>query len=102
MRRLGRAFVVCVVAVAACAQPQRHTVEIRGFEFHPAMVSAAIGDTVEFINRDVVPHTATSEDGSWDSGTIGSGARWQFVVTGDGAQYLCALHPAMRARIVVR
>ena len=31
-----------------------HTIEIRGMEFHPAELTVALGDTVVWINRDVV------------------------------------------------
>lgn len=93
----------CVLAVVGCARPQRHVVEIRGFDFHPQTVSAAVGDTIVFINRDVVPHTATSQDGVWASESLAAGASWLLVVTGDSAQsYLCTLHPAMRGRIAVQ
>ena len=40
--------------------PQRHVVEIRGMAFHPEVLEVRRGDTVVWINRDIVPHTATA------------------------------------------
>lgn len=96
-----------LLAAAACnggggeAAPQRHVVEMRAFQFDPATLTVAPGDTVVWINRDAVPHTATSEDGAWDSGSIAAGGSWSRVVEGAGAEaYLCTFHPTMRGVIV--
>ena len=32
----------------------------------PAEVSAKVGDTVEWINKDIFAHTATARNGDWD------------------------------------
>lgn len=75
---------------------------MRGFAFAPARLEIAAGDTVIWINRDVVPHTATVE-GSWDSGSIAGSARWQVVPSQQGStEYTCTFHPTMRGTIVVR
>src|SRR5687768_16670336 len=49
--------------------PKRHVVEIRGFEFEPAILQVSAGDTVTWINRDLVPHTATAGK-EWDTGKV--------------------------------
>jgi plastocyanin len=75
---------------------------MRGFAFVPARVEIAPGDTVVWMNRDVVPHTATREGLAWDSGSIGPGARWQLVASDTGTQsYVCTFHPTMRGAVVV-
>jgi plastocyanin len=98
------------VAVARGGEPAaretepaaRVVVEMRGFGFQPARVSAAIGDTVVWVNRDALPHTATAADGAWDSGELAGGQSWSRVVTEAGAvDYVCAYHPTMRGRIDV-
>ena len=55
---------------------QRHVVAMRDFEFEPAQLVVAPGDTVVWINRDVVPHTATGSNEPWDSGTLQEAASW--------------------------
>lgn len=82
--------------------PRRHVVEIQKFKFIPAELEVSPGDTIVWINRDIVPHTATASDKSWNSGAINKAGQWQIIVRNDmpGAYY-CRFHPAMKARIRV-
>jgi plastocyanin len=76
-------------------------VEIHQFKFAPAELEIAAGSTVTFVNLDLVPHTATGD--TFDTATLRKGERAEitFVAAGD-YDYVCKLHPHMRARIVVR
>ena len=93
-----------VVAVGACqgsAESRTHVVEMRAFVFQPDTVRAAVGDTVVWINRDLVPHTATSSE--WDSGEMKQSAEWRLVVESEGeVSYLCTLHPSMTGVVTGR
>ena len=110
MRIRGSPWVAAFAAIAlalpaACARPapRLHTVEISGFAYLPATLEVAAGDTVVWINRDAVPHTATRDGRSWDSGSMAAGQTWQLVATSRGSQpYYCAFHPVMRGELVVR
>jgi plastocyanin len=76
---------------------------MRGFAFMPARLEIAAGDTVVWVNRDVVPHTASHGGRAWDSGSVGPGARWHLIASDTGTQsYVCAFHPTMRGTLVVR
>ncbi len=87
----------------AVSPPRRHIVEIRDFGFHPQRTLAAPGDTVMWINRDVVPHTATANDRSWDSMELQEGESWEMIVENSGLQqYFCEFHPGMRGISEVR
>jgi plastocyanin len=78
-------------------------VEIRGFAYLPATLQVAVGDTIVWINRDVVPHTATRDGQGWDSGSIGAEQPWSLVAASGGSQpYYCAFHPTMRGVLAVR
>lgn len=78
-------------------------VEITNFEFRPDTLTVAVGDTVVWLNRDVVPHTASAQDRLWDSGSIGAGASWTYVVsTAVETVYICTLHPSMKGWVAVR
>jgi plastocyanin len=74
---------------------------MRQMSFVPAELEIHAGDTVVWINRDIVPHTATAEDRSWTTGQLAGGDSALRVISGNptGAYY-CALHPAMQARLV--
>lgn len=84
--------------------PQRHVVEIRGMAFHPEVLEARRGDTVVWINRDIVPHTATATRKSgWDTGTLLQGESGQYVASHEGENpYFCKLHPVMLGKLIVR
>ena len=85
------------------APAQRHVVEMRDFGFDPAQLVVAPGDTVVWINRDIVPHTTTGSDAPWDSGTLKEGDSWSLVVhtVGDYAYY-CRFHPTMKGTVQVQ
>ncbi len=83
--------------------PALHRVVIQGFEFRPAALSIALGDTVEWVNQDLVPHTATAQSGRWTSDSILPGGSWRAVLSTPGSEpYICQLHPIMKARLEVR
>jgi plastocyanin len=82
------------------------TVEIRELKFQPATVTLHEGETVEWKNDDIVPHTATADgDGEkpiFDSGNIQTGATWRHVAPQKGTyNYICTLHPNMHGKLIV-
>ena len=61
-----------------------------------------VGDTIEWTNKDLVPHTATANDGSFDSSAIQPGKKWRFRVQREGeVSYLCRFHPTMLGKVTV-
>jgi plastocyanin len=83
------------------------TVVIRGFKFEPATVTVNVGDTVEWKNDDIVPHTATADGEAqkptFDSGTIQTGAKWRYLARNKGTyNYTCTLHPNMKGELIVQ
>jgi len=84
------------------AAPRRHVVEIQGFKFVPASLTVRQGDTVEWINRDIVPHTATEKGKAWNTGKLKKAQSAGIVFTALGtASYICVYHPKMRGEIIV-
>ena len=77
-------------------------VSISGFAFAEPSLEVAAGTRVSWVNDDPTEHTVTSEDGSFDSGTIapGEGFAVRFTEPGD-YPYVCAIHPDMRGTVVV-
>lgn len=82
--------------------PSEHLVEIGDFRFKPDRLEAKPGDTVRFVNRDLAPHTATADDGSWTTGELKRGESELIAVTdGMSGSYFCTYHPHMRARLIL-
>lgn len=61
----------------------------------PEQVVAKVGDTVTWdMTGAAVSHTATADDGSWDSGYIVPGGKWTYKFTKAGdVPYHCTPHP---------
>jgi plastocyanin len=82
-----------------------HEVVIDNFAFSPSTLTVAAGTTVTWLNRDDVPHTATSTNRPrlFDSRTLDTDQRFSHVFTTPGTyEYFCAVHPHMIGRIVVK
>jgi len=72
----------------------------------PATLEVSVGDTIEWVNEDLVPHTATAiRDGRtlFDSGVFPAKASWRYVASEAGSfPYVCLLHPTMKGKLIVR
>jgi len=67
----------------------------------PAEATAKVGDTVEWINKDVLAHTATARNGDWDV-TIPPKKTVTLILKKAGAiDYYCRFHPNMKATLTV-
>ena len=87
------------------ASPETSTgneITIEGFAFSMPELQVSVGDTVTWTNNDAVPHTATADDGSFDTGSISQGESASITFDTPGTYtYKCAFHPGMTATIVV-
>ena len=95
---------LAMLAVAGPALAATKDVSIAGFAFSPADLTIANGVSVTWTNADGVAHTVTADDGSFDSGTIGSGGgtfSHTFGAAGSFA-YHCEIHRSMTGTIVVQ
>ncbi len=72
------------------------------FSISPATLTVSAGASVGFVNNGVAPHTATSRDGSWDTGVIqpGGSAHVAFAKAGTFS-FICSIHPQMKATLLV-
>jgi plastocyanin len=98
-------LMLCTMSVVAGEQtrPKTHTVVIEGMRFQPEVLVVALGDTIVWINRDLVPHTATSEDGGFDSKEIQADKSWRHTIQESGDfVYVCTFHPTMKAMLRVK
>ena len=82
--------------------PKVYTVEIKQMKFHPAELIVQKGDTVVWINNDIVAHDVTEESGkAWTSSLMPVGKSWSLVVT-QSADYYCSIHVVMKGKLVVQ
>ncbi|MGH2585000.1 MAG: cytochrome P460 family protein [Dehalococcoidia bacterium] len=75
---------------------------VQAYTFLPDTITVPAGTTVTWINNDVVPHTVTAGDGSWDSGKMLYGFSFsQRFDTPGTFQFNCSIHPVMTGQVVV-
>jgi plastocyanin len=85
------------------ADPNRVTID--NFAFSPRTLTVAPGTKVTWVNRDDVPHTATStaKPRVFDSKTLDTDQQFAHVFTKPGTYpYFCAVHPHMTGMIIVK
>jgi plastocyanin len=77
-------------------------VKIVEFTYQPDPVVVQTGGKVTWQNEDAAPHTATADDGSFDTGTIEQGKIGSETFKEAGAYpYFCEIHPDMRGTVEV-
>jgi plastocyanin len=112
---LSRRVLVAALALLACSvsvgtalfvrTPVTHTIVIEGMQFTPTRLTIRPGDSVTWVNKDIVAHTATtaaSATQSFDSGMLAVEQSWTRSFTAAGSyDYICTYHPTMTGVIEV-
>ncbi|HVI43199.1 MAG TPA: cupredoxin family copper-binding protein [Anaerovoracaceae bacterium] len=80
--------------------PDKNTVIIENYKFQPAEITIKSGDTITWINKDSMKHTATGD--SFDSGLLGKDESFQQQFDEIGTfDYHCTPHPYMKGKVIV-
>lgn len=101
----GRRVVACATMVSAVNAVSAHAETIQivmdKMVFSPTETVASVGDTIEWVNNDILAHTATARNGDWDV-AIAARKTVSYVLKKAGPiDYYCRYHPNMKGRIVV-
>ena len=89
--------VLLSAAIAVPAHAATIQITIENMEFAPAEVSARVGDTIEWINKDVLVHTATARNGDFDVTTPPKKTVTSVLKKAGTVEYYCRFHPNMKA-----
>jgi len=77
-------------------------VDIVEFTYQPDPVVVQVGGKVVWQNQDTAPHTATADDGSFDTGVIEKGKLGSATFKEAGTfTYFCEIHPTMHGTVEV-
>jgi plastocyanin len=77
------------------------TVLINDMKFQPQEINVRKGDTIVWINNDLVAHCITeAHNMNWTSYQIPAGSSWKKAIT-ETADYYCAIHKVMKGKIKV-
>ena len=79
------------------------SVTIADFSFTPGSLTITQGDTVTWVNNGPTPHSATANDGSFNTGILKAGQSASHTFSQAGTfSYFCQPHPFMKATVVVQ
>jgi plastocyanin len=72
-------------------------------KFVPDRLEVEAGDRVVWTNKDFLPHSVTAPAAGIESGDLRQDGRWTLTASKKGTiDYICRLHPGMKASLVVR
>lgn len=81
----------------------QNAVTIQNMAFSPATMTIKVGDSITWTNQDLVNHTATADDNSFDTGTLSNGQSKTITFAKAGTyKYHCTIHPKMLGTIIVQ
>jgi plastocyanin len=105
LRNLGTVrymvFLLLIFASNLAASPVTVTVTIDQVAYREKSVTARVGDTIEWVNKDIFDHTATAKNGEFNV-EVPAGKKARVVLKKAGEiGYFCEYHPNMTAKIVV-
>jgi plastocyanin len=90
-----------VLGMSVSAQAATIQISMENLVIAPAEASAEVGDTIEWVNKDIFVHTATARNGDWDL-TIPPKKTVTLVLKKPGSiDYYCRFHPNMKATLTV-
>lgn len=67
----------------------------------PAEATAKVGDTIEWVNKDIFAHTATARNGDWDVTMPPKKTVTSVLKKAGTIEYYCRFHPNMKATLTV-
>jgi plastocyanin len=89
------------LAMSVSAHAATIQITMENLVIAPAEASAKVGDTIEWINKDILAHTATARNGDWDV-TMPPKKTVTLVLKKAGTvEYYCRFHPNMKATLIV-
>jgi len=90
-----------LLGISVSAHAETIQISMENLVIAPAEASARVGDTVEWVNKDIFAHTATARNGDWDV-TIPPKKTVTLVLKKAGAiDYYCRFHPNMKAKLTI-
>jgi plastocyanin len=100
-RRILPLFAALILGASVSAQAATIQISIENLVFAPAEASVKVGDTVEWVNKDIVAHTATARNGDFDV-TIPPKKTVTLILKKAGTvDYYCRFHPNMKATLTI-
>ena len=96
-------IVLMGLTAAHAAERSAAAIAVQEFKFAPSVLTVRVGTTVTWTNHDEETHTITSATGAFASAGLGHEEGFSQTFTRPGRyEYFCALHPHMKAAVIVQ
>lgn len=94
---------LAVVFVTMIVPADAATIEItmEDLVISPAEISAKVGDTIQWVNKDVFAHTATARNGDFDVTLPPKKSAASVLKKAGTVEYYCRYHPNMKATLKI-
>jgi plastocyanin len=99
--RIFRIVAVLTLGIPVPARAETIQITMENLVISPAESSAKVGDTIEWINKDVFAHTATARNGDWDVTLPPKKSAVLALKKAGTVDYYCRFHPNMNATLTV-
>ena len=101
----GRMLIIAAALISGALAVPAHAATIQiameNLVFSPPEATAKVGDTIEWINKDVFAHTATARNGDFDVTMPPKKTVTSVVRKAGTIEYYCRFHPNMKAIISI-
>lgn len=90
-----------MAAMSVSAQAATIQITMDNLVISPAEATAKVGDTIDWINKDIFAHTATARNGDWDIAMPPKKTVTSVLKKAGTIEYYCRFHPNMKAKLTV-
>ncbi|OPY98713.1 amicyanin [Bradyrhizobium sacchari] len=99
----GRLAPIALAFLSMVVPARAATIEItmENLVIAPADVSAKVGDTITWVNKDVFAHTATAKNGDFDVTLPPKKSATSVLKKAGTVEYYCRYHPNMKATLKI-
>ncbi|MGY3614764.1 cupredoxin domain-containing protein [Bradyrhizobium sp. USDA 10063] len=95
------AGVLSLGAMAVPAHAATITIVMENLVISPAEATAKVGDTIAWVNKDVIAHTATAQNGDFDVMMPPNKTVTYVLKKAGTVDYYCRFHPNMKAMLKI-
>jgi plastocyanin len=100
-RLAATALAVVILSMTVPARAATIEITMENLVISPAEVTANVGDTISWINKDVFAHTATAKNGDFDVTLPEKQSATSVLKKAGMVEYYCRYHPNMKAMLKV-
>lgn len=100
-RLASTALAVAFLTMGVPADAATIEITMENLVISPAEISAKVGDTIQWVNKDVFAHTATAKNGDFEVMLPPKKSAASVLKKAGTVEYYCRYHPNMKATLKI-